>query len=86
MTIRQFLSVLRTRWRIIAACVLVVIGAAAYTTLTTVPVYQATARVYLSTTKPPSAAIIVMCEPLIDTKWVIPVRLKICQSADSTLA
>ena len=52
MTIRQFLSVLQTRWRIIAACVLVVIGAAAYTSLTTVPVYEATARVYFSTTKP----------------------------------
>ena len=54
MTIRQFLNVLRTRWRIIAACVLVVLGVGAYTTLTTVPTYQATARVYLSTTKPSS--------------------------------
>lgn len=52
MTIRDLVGVIRTRWRLIAACVLVVIGATAATTLATTPVYEATARVYLSTVRP----------------------------------
>ncbi|GAA6527719.1 polysaccharide biosynthesis tyrosine autokinase [Intrasporangium sp. DVR] len=52
MTIRDLVGVIRTRWRLIAACVLIVIGATAASTLMATPVYEATARVYLSTVKP----------------------------------
>jgi capsular exopolysaccharide synthesis family protein len=51
-TIRDLVGVIRTRWRLIALCVLIVIGATAASTLATTPVYEATARVYLSTVKP----------------------------------
>jgi capsular exopolysaccharide synthesis family protein len=45
---RDFLVVLRTRWRTVAACALLVLGAAAAYTLTLTPTYTATARVYFS--------------------------------------
>ena len=51
MTIRDLLGVIRTRWRLIALCMLVVIGATAGTTIVTRPVYEATARIYLETEK-----------------------------------
>lgn len=54
MTIREFLGVLRARWTIVAACVLVVLGAAAGFTIMQSPVYEASAKVYLSTTRPPT--------------------------------
>lgn len=48
MQVSEFVTVLRVRWKIIVACVvLAVIAAAAYTALST-PVYTAQARVYLS--------------------------------------
>ncbi|HEY9494048.1 MAG TPA: polysaccharide biosynthesis tyrosine autokinase [Intrasporangium sp.] len=51
MTIRDLLGVIRTRWRLIAFCMLVVIGATAATSIATTPVYEATARIYLATVK-----------------------------------
>jgi capsular exopolysaccharide synthesis family protein len=45
---RDFLSVLRARWRTVTACALLVLGAAAAYTLTLTPTYTATARVYFS--------------------------------------
>ncbi len=48
MQLTEFLTVLRTRWKIIVACiVLAVLAAAAYTAITP-PVYTAQARIYLS--------------------------------------
>jgi capsular exopolysaccharide synthesis family protein len=52
---RDFLVVLRTRWRTVAACALLVLGAAAAYTLTLTPTYTATARVYFSATGGDSA-------------------------------
>jgi tyrosine-protein kinase len=52
---RDFLVVLRTRWRTVAACALLVLGAAAAYTLTLTPTYTATARVYFSATGGQSA-------------------------------
>lgn len=49
MTLHEFFAVLRTRWRIIAVSVLVVLGTAALMTIQVDPVYSATAKVYLST-------------------------------------
>ena len=51
MSIRDLLGVIRTRWRLIAFCMLVVVGATAATTIVTTPVYEATARIYLETEK-----------------------------------
>ena len=51
MTVRDLLGVIRTRWRLIAFCMLVVVGATAATTIVTTPVYEATARIYLETEK-----------------------------------
>ena len=50
MQLREFLVVLRARWRTVAACALLVLGAAAAYTLTLVPTYTATTRVYFSAT------------------------------------
>ncbi len=47
---REFLVVLRARWRTIAACTLIVLGAVAAYTLTQTPTYTASARVYFSAT------------------------------------
>jgi capsular polysaccharide biosynthesis protein len=47
---RDFLVVLRARWRTVAACALIVLGATAAYTLTLTPTYTATARIYFSTT------------------------------------
>lgn len=47
MTVRDLLTTLRTRWRIIVATLLVVLSATAYLTLQVQPVYQASTRVYL---------------------------------------
>src|SRR6478735_11018143 len=49
---RDFLVVLRARWRTIAACALIVLGATAAYTLTLTPSYTATSRVYVSATSP----------------------------------
>jgi capsular exopolysaccharide synthesis family protein len=49
---RDFLVVLRARWRTIAACALIVLGATAAYTLTLTPSYTATSRVYFSATSP----------------------------------
>jgi succinoglycan biosynthesis transport protein ExoP len=48
--LREFLVVLRARWRTIAACALVVAGSVAAYTLTQTPTYTASARVYFSAT------------------------------------
>ena len=50
MQFREFLAVLRARWRTVAACALLVLGATAAYTLTLVPTYTASARVYFSAT------------------------------------
>ena len=52
MTLHEFIGVLRSRWRIIAASALLVLGTAAAMTITAQPIYTATAKVYLSTEKP----------------------------------
>jgi capsular exopolysaccharide synthesis family protein len=51
LTFREFLGVLRARWMVVAASVLVVLAATALATMSTTPIYEATAKVYLSTTK-----------------------------------
>ncbi|MEO7449298.1 MAG: polysaccharide biosynthesis tyrosine autokinase [Humibacillus sp.] len=53
-TIRELLSVLAARWRIVALTLLTVIAASAVQTMLTAPVYTATAKIYLSATKPVS--------------------------------
>ena len=50
MQFRDFLIVLRNRWRTVAACALLVLGATAAYTLTLTPTFTATARVYFSAT------------------------------------
>ena len=50
MQLRDFLTVLRSRWRTVAACALLVLGATAAYTLTLTPTYTATARVFFSAT------------------------------------
>ena len=50
MQFREFLVVLRARWRMVAACTLIVLGAVAAYTLTQTPTYTASARVYFSAT------------------------------------
>ena len=52
MQFRDFLVVLRARWRTVVACALIVLGATAAYTLTLTPVYTATARIYFSATGP----------------------------------
>lgn len=54
MTFREFLGVLRARWMVVAASLLVVLAASSLVTMSATPVYEATAKVYLSTTKPAS--------------------------------
>lgn len=49
MDFSEFIGVLRTRWRMIAACVVLAVLAAVAATALTTPVYTAQARVYLST-------------------------------------
>lgn len=49
MPLRDFLMILRVRWRTIVASMLLVLGAAVATTLTTTPSYTASTRVFLST-------------------------------------
>ncbi len=48
MQLRDFLTVLRVRWRIVITCALVVVGAAAWVTYTETPVYTSQARFFLS--------------------------------------
>jgi succinoglycan biosynthesis transport protein ExoP len=50
-TFREFVGVLRARWRIVALSLLTVIGVTAVVTLQATPLYSASAKVYLSTTK-----------------------------------
>ncbi len=52
MTLREFFGVIRSRWRLIAACLLVVVAAAAVATLRATPVYVSSAKVYLSSSAP----------------------------------
>lgn len=54
-TFREFLSVLGTRWRIIALSLLAVVAAAAVQTMLTPAVYSSTAKIFLSATQPPGA-------------------------------
>lgn len=56
MQLSEFLGVLRTRWAIVAACVVLAVLAAVAATLLTTPVYEASARIYLSTENPDDAA------------------------------
>jgi capsular exopolysaccharide synthesis family protein len=44
----ELLAVIRQRWRLIVACVVLAVAAAVAVTLTTTPVYEARARIYLS--------------------------------------
>lgn len=48
MQLSELLGVIRQRWRLIAACVVLAVAAAVAVTLTTTPVYEARARIYLS--------------------------------------
>ncbi|QNF93459.1 polysaccharide biosynthesis tyrosine autokinase [Janibacter sp. YB324] len=48
MQFSELLGVVRQRWRLIAACVVLAVAAAIAVTLTTTPVYEARARIYLS--------------------------------------
>lgn len=48
MQFSEFLNVLRARWRLIAACVVLAVLAAVAVTFFTTPVYEARARIYLS--------------------------------------
>ena len=52
MQFRDFLAVLRARWRTVLGCALVVLGATAAYTLTLTPTYTATARIFFSATGP----------------------------------
>lgn len=48
MQFSEFLNVLRARWKLITACVVLAVLAATALTLLTTPVYEARARIYLS--------------------------------------
>ncbi|WP_434966155.1 polysaccharide biosynthesis tyrosine autokinase [Janibacter indicus] len=48
MQLGDFVSVLRTRWRIVVGCVVLAVLAAVAVTVLSTPVYEASARVYLS--------------------------------------
>lgn len=48
MQFSEFLSVIRERWKLITACVVLAVLAATALTLLTTPVYEARARIYLS--------------------------------------
>jgi capsular exopolysaccharide synthesis family protein len=48
MSLRDFLTVLRVRWKVITAATLLVIGVTAALTLTATPVYTASAKFYLA--------------------------------------
>ena len=48
MQFSELMGVIRQRWRLIAACVVLAVAAAVAVTLTTTPVYEARARIYLS--------------------------------------
>ena len=53
-TFREFLSVLGTRWRIIALSLLAVVAAAAIQTMLTPATYTASTKIYLSAKEPSS--------------------------------
>ncbi|UTT65370.1 polysaccharide biosynthesis tyrosine autokinase [Janibacter sp. CX7] len=48
MQFSELLGVIRQRWRLIVACVVLAVAAAVAVTLTTTPVYEAQARIYMS--------------------------------------
>lgn len=48
MSLRDYLSVGRKRWRLVTVCVLMVLGAAAVATFTSTPIYQAEAQLFIS--------------------------------------
>ena len=49
MELRDYLRVIRRRWMLILACVLVVTGVAAVVTFRTTPVYESQAKLFVST-------------------------------------
>lgn len=49
MQLSDFMGVLRTRWAVVVACVVLAVLAATAATVLTTPVYEARARIYLST-------------------------------------
>ena len=55
MQLRELLGVLRTRWRTVSACLLLVVGITAGVTMMTPPVYSSSARVYLTIERPRDA-------------------------------
>jgi capsular exopolysaccharide synthesis family protein len=56
LTIQDFVRVLRTRWIIICVTVVIALGAAVAVTLLTTPLYQASTRLFVSTTAALSAS------------------------------
>jgi non-specific protein-tyrosine kinase len=54
--LREYLRILRLRWRLIAACALVCLAASAGATLSQTPVYQATTQLFVSATNDPSVS------------------------------
>ena len=56
MPFREFVTIMRARWRVIALSLLLVVGVAAAMTILTTPRYTASAKVYLATDAPSGAA------------------------------
>lgn len=56
MDLRDYATVLRKRWRLIALCALLAVGAALAATLAATPSYQAQAQLFVSTTQSDSNA------------------------------
>lgn len=56
MDLRDYLQVVRRRWRAITVCVLLAVAAAGVLTVTTTPQYASTARMFVSTPQSDSAA------------------------------
>ena len=52
MELRDYLRVIRRRWRLIAACLIVVVAVAGLVTYRTTPQYESKARLFVSTTDP----------------------------------
>ena len=55
MPFREFITIMRARWRVITLSLLLVVGVAAAVTILTPPRYTATAKVYLATDAPSGA-------------------------------
>src|SRR5689334_6434776 len=52
MEVRDYIKVVRRRWRLIATCLLVVVALASVLTARTTPQYESHARIFVSTTDP----------------------------------